>query len=194
MKAGKEPDMKRFCVVLAVLALAGLAAQQSYALVGFYAGAFGGVSSQKLKFDEGITDPDKTFLYGLRLGLQVLTFALEFNYYRSGHNIAPADFYSFQWEGMEDDLSFIGGNLRIMFPLAVVRPFLSVGYGYYTLDVRNIDKDTEDGFNVGLGLEVKLGKLAIIGEGKYNSVDMNLKELDFGLRHFTLTAGLNYYF
>jgi len=186
--------MKRCLVVMAVLALFGIAAQQSQAAVGFYLGGFGGVSTQKLKFDEGITDPDQTFLYGLRLGLEVLTFGFELNYYRAGHNIAMADFYSFQWDGMEDDLSFIGANLRIMFPLPVVRPFLSAGYGYYTMDIPTIDKDTESGFNVGLGLEVKLGKLGIIGEGKYHIVSLNLSDLDFGLRHFTLTAGLNYYF
>lgn len=186
--------MKRFGVVFAVIALLGIAAQQGYALVGVYTGAFGGVSSQKLKFDGGLTDPDKSFLYGLRLGLQALTFALEFNYARSGHDFSMAGAASAPAEGTRNDLSFIGGNLRIMFPITVFRPFLSVGYGYYTLDIHAIDKDMEDGLNVGLGLEVKLGKLAIIGEGKYNSVNMNLSEMDFGLRHFSLTAGLNYYF
>jgi hypothetical protein len=194
METGKESDMKRFLVVFATLALLGAAAQQSYALVGVYAGAFGGVSNQKLSFDSVKFDTNTTFLYGLRLGVQVMMFALELNYYRAGHNISMSDFYLFQWDGMKDDTSFIGGNLRFMFPIAVFRPFLSLGYGYYTVDIHNIDKDTEGGFNVGLGLEVKFGKLAIIGEGKYNNVNMNLSQWNFGFSHFTVTAGLNYYF
>ncbi|MHB8053863.1 MAG: outer membrane beta-barrel protein [Candidatus Aminicenantales bacterium] len=186
--------MKRFLVIFVLLALLGTAAQQSYALVGVYAGAFGGISTQKLSFEDVRFDTDTTFLYGLRLGIQVVMFALELNYYRAGHNISMGDFYLFQWDGMADDTSFIGGNLRVMFPITIFRPFLSLGYGFYTVDLHDIDKDTEGGFNVGLGLEVKLGKLAIIGEGKYNNVNMNLNDLDFGFSHFTFTAGLNYYF
>jgi hypothetical protein len=41
---------------------------------------------------------------------------------------------------------------------------------------------------------VKLGKLAIIGEGKYNRVDVNLSDLNVSLGHFTFTAGVNVYF
>lgn len=186
--------MKRCLVVLVALMLLGAAAGRSYALVGVYAGGFGGISSQKLSFDDVTFDSDTTFLYGLRLGVQAAMFALELNYYRAGHNIAMDDFLLFSWDGMENDTSFIGANLRVMFPFAVFRPFFALGYGYYTADVKNIDKDTEDGFNFGAGLEVKLGKLAIIGEGKYNLVNLNLDDLDVGLRHFTFTAGLNFYF
>ena len=186
--------MKRCCVVLIALLLLGAAAGRSYALVGIYAGGFGGVSSQKLSFSDVNFDTDTTFLYGLRLGAQVAMFALELNYYRAGHNVSMDDFFLFNWDGMENDTSFIGANLRAMFPLTIFRPFLALGYGYYTADIKNIDKDTEGGFNIGAGLEVKLGKLAIIGEAKYNRVTLSLADLDVGLRNFTFTAGLNFYF
>ncbi len=181
-------------LIIPVVASVLVFALPARALVGVYAGGFGGVSSQKLSFDDVNFDADTTCLYGVRAGLQAAVFALEFNYYRAGHNVAMQDFFLFNWDGLENDTSFIGGNLRIMFPVAVFRPFLALGYGYYTADVRNIDKDTEAGFNFGAGLEIKLGKLGLIGEGKYNLVNVNLDEMDFGLRHFTFTVGLHFYF
>jgi hypothetical protein len=186
--------MKRWIVILALLALFGAAAEQSHAMIGFYAGAYGGVSSQKFSFSDVKFDRDTSFLYGLRLGLQVAMIAAEVTYYRAGHNVAMSDFYLFNWDGLEDDLSYIGANVRLMFPALIFRPFLSLGYGFYTADIQNIDKDTEGGANFGAGLEIKLGKLAIIGEGKFNKVTFSLDDLAVGLSHFTLTAGLNFYF
>lgn len=186
--------MKRRLVIALTLILFGAAAGQTYALVGIYAGGFGGISTQKLSFEDVHFDTDTNFLYGFRFGLQAAMFALELNYYRAGHNVAMEDFFLFDWDGMEDDLSYIGGNVRMMFPALIFRPFLSLGYGFYTADIHNIDKDTEGGFNFGAGLEVKLGKVAIIGEGKFNKVTLDLDHLAVGLSHFTFTAGLNFYF
>jgi hypothetical protein len=186
--------MKRSLILALAVVLLGASAVNGYSQAGIYLGGFGGVSAQKPSFDDVDFDTNTTFLYGFRAGVQILMFALEFNYYRAGHNVEMADFFLFNWDGMENDTSFIGGNLRMMFPLAAFRPFLSLGYGYYTADIRNIDKDTEGGFNFGAGLEVKLGKLAIIGEGKYNRVDVNLSDLNVSLGHFTFTAGVNVYF
>jgi len=186
--------MKRYLIAAIAMVLMGVSAVNGYSQVGIYLGGFGGVSTQKPSFAEVDFDTNTTFLYGVRAGVQVLMFALEFNYYRAGHNVEMADFFLFNWDGLENDTSFIGGNLRMMFPLAALRPFLSLGYGYYTADIKNIDKDTEGGFNFGAGLEVKLGKLALIGEGKYNRVEVNLSDLNVSLGHFTFTAGLNVYF
>ncbi len=119
-------------LIIPVVASVLVFALPARALVGVYAGGFGGVSSQKLSFDDVNFDADTTFLYGVRAGLQAAVFALEFNYYRAGHNVAMQDFFLFNWDGLENDTSFIGGNLRIMFPVAVFRPFLALGYGYYT--------------------------------------------------------------
>lgn len=186
--------MKRCLIIAVAVVLLAVTAGQSYALVGVYVGGFGGVSNQKLSFENVNFDTNTTFLYGLRFGVQLAFLALELNYYRAGHNVAMADFFLFNWDGMENDTSFLGANLRVMFPLTVFRPFLALGYGYYTADVKNIDKDTEGGFNIGAGLEIKLGKLSVIGEGKYNRVTLKLSDLDVGLRHFTFSAGLNFYF
>jgi hypothetical protein len=186
--------MKRILVVILAGTLFGVVAVEGYSQVGFYLGGLGGVSTQKPSFDTASFDTNTTFLYGVRAGVQLLMFALEFNYYRAGHNVEMRDFFLFNWNGMENDTSYVGGNLRMMFPLAVFRPFLALGYGYYTFDVRNIDKDSEGGFNFGAGLEIKLGKLAIIGEGKYNRIAVNLNDFKVNLGQFTFTAGLNVYF
>lgn len=186
--------MKRAIVILLALVVLGTAAAESYALVGFYAGGFGGVSTQKFSFQDVGFDTNTTFLYGLRFGLQAAMVAVELNYYRAGHNVEMEDFFLFDWDGLENDLSYIGANLRLMFPTLVFRPFLALGYGFYTADLRNIDKDSEGGLNFGAGLEIKLGRLAIIGEGKFNKVTLDLDELSVGMSHFSFTAGLNFYF
>lgn len=186
--------MKRLIVVALALVLIGAAAAQSYALVGLYAGGFGGISTQKFSFQDVSFDTNTTFLYGLRFGLQAAMIAVEVNYYRAGHNVEMEDFFLFNWDGMENDLSYIGANVRLMIPAPLLRPFLSFGYGFYTADIHNIDKDSEGGFNFGAGLEVKLGPVAVIGEGKFNKVTMDLENLSVGMSHFTFTAGLNVYF
>jgi hypothetical protein len=186
--------MKRYLIAASAVVLLGVSAVNGYSQAGIYLGGFGGISVQKPSFDDVHFDTNTTFLYGVRAGVQVLMFALEFNYYRAGHNVEMADFFLFNWDGMANDTSYVGGNLRMMFPLVVFRPFLALGYGYYTADIKNIDKDTEGGFNFGAGLEVKFGKLSIIGEGKYNRVEVNLSDLKVSLGQFTFTAGLNVYF
>ncbi len=186
--------MKRFVVLILALAFFSAAAAESYALVGLYAGGFGGLSTQKFSFQDVKFDTNTTFLYGLRFGFQAAMIALEVNYYRAGHNVEMENFFLFDWDGMEDDLSYIGANLRLMFPALIFRPFLCLGYGFYTADLHNIDKDTESGLSFGAGLEVKLGKLAIIGEGKFNKVTLDLDHLNVGMSHFSMTAGLNFYF
>ena len=37
-------------------------------------------------------------------------------------------------------------------------------------------------------------QLAIIGEGKFNKVTLDLDQLSVGMSHFSVTAGLNFYF
>ncbi|MBN1939165.1 MAG: hypothetical protein JW843_06240, partial [Candidatus Aminicenantes bacterium] len=114
--------MKRLIVVALALVLIGAAAAQSYALVGLYAGGFGGISTQKFSFQDVSFDTNTTFLYGLRFGLQAAMIAVEVNYYRAGHNVEMEDFFLFNWDGMENDLSYIGANVRLMIPAPLLRP------------------------------------------------------------------------
>jgi hypothetical protein len=171
-----------------------LAALPAFSQVGVYLGPFAGVSVQKPSFQDVRFDANTTFLYGLRAGVQLLMFACEFNYFKAGHNVEMADFLLFNWDGLENDYSFVGGNVRMMFPLAVFRPFLALGYGSYTTNIQDVDKARKGAWNFGGGLEVKLGKIAVIGEGKWQSATFDITNFHVGVGDFTFAAGLNIYF
>jgi len=171
-----------------------LAAGPAFSQVGVYLGPYAGVSAQKPSFDDVRFDTDTTFLYGLRAGVQVLMFAFEFNVFKAGHSVEMEDFLLFDWDGLENDYSFIGGNLRMMFPLVIFRPFFALGYGSYTADLKDIDIAHKGGWNFGGGLEVKLGKLAVIGEAKWQNAKFDLDDFKVGFGDFTFTAGFHLYF
>jgi len=164
------------------------------AQVGFYLGPYAGISAQKPSFQDVEFDTNTTFLYGFRAGVKVLMFAFEFNVFKAGHNVEMANFLLFDWDGLENDYGFIGGNLRLMFPLAVFRPFLALGYGSYTSKLENVDVARRRGWNFGGGLEIKLGRVAVIGEGKWQDAEFDLDDFHVGVGDFTFTAGLNIYF
>jgi opacity protein-like surface antigen len=187
--------MKRMLgFVLSVILLSGLAAT-SYAQVGLYVGAYAGYSAQTPSFKDVKFDTDTTFLYGLRAGLKVLMLAVEIQYFTAMHNIEMSDFLLFNWNGKVNDYSFIGVGLRWIFSLAIFHPYLAAGYGYYTADIHNIDKDNEGGYNFGAGLEMTLGRhIALLVEGKYHHVTVNLSQFEVGLGNFTLSGGLDFYF
>lgn len=187
--------MKKMTVPLLVLVfLAGLASN-SLAQIGIYIGGFGGYSAQTPSFKDVQFDTNTTFLYGLRAGVRFMMFGAELNYFTAGHNIEMQNYFLFNWNGLENDYSYIGLNLKMFFPLAILYPFVTAGYGYYTADIHNIQKDSEGGYNFGVGLEIKLGRrFSVLAEGKYNNVTVSIKDFDIGLGNFTLTAGLNIYF
>lgn len=164
----------------------------AFSQVGLYVGGFGGFSMQKPSFDAAQFNTDTTFVYGLRAGVRILMLALELSYFRAGHNISMEDFATFKWNGLKNDFSYIGANLRWIFSLAILHPYLTVGYGYYTADIKNIDKAHDGGYNFGAGLEVALGsRISIVAEGKYHHVTVDVSNVKLGLGNFILTAGLN---
>jgi opacity protein-like surface antigen len=163
--------------------------------VGLYFGLQAGYSSQKPSFSTAEFDTNTTFIYGLRGGIKLLMFAVELNYFKAVHNIEMEDFLLFNWNGLENDYSYIGMNLKYFFSLVMIHPYLTFGYGYYTADIQNIDKDNEGGYNLGLGVELMFGKkVSLLLEGKYHHVSVNISQFDIGLGDFTLCGGLNIYF
>jgi opacity protein-like surface antigen len=77
----------------------------------------------------------------------------------------------------------------------MVHPYLTGGYGYYTADIHSIDKKRDGGYNLGLGLELQLGKkFALLVEGKYNHVTIDIQEKNLGLGDFTLVGGFIFNF
>jgi hypothetical protein len=186
--------MKRPVLIGLALIFLFSAAAPAFSQAGFYLGAFAGYSGQKPSFTDVRFDTNTTFLYGVRAGVQVLMFAFEFNYWKAGHNVEMDDFLLFNWDGLESDYSFLGGSVRMMFPFVIFRPFIALGYGSYSLDIRDVDFDRDGGWNFGGGLEVKLGRLAVIGEGKWHHARFNIDEFEVKVGDFTLSAGLNFYF
>jgi hypothetical protein len=169
---------------------------RAFGQVGLYAGFFGGYSSQKPSLPTAIFNTDTTFCYGVRVGLNIMMIGIEGTYFQAAHNIDWESGLFPDWNGREVDYNYIGVNLKYAFPLAMIRPYLTVGYGYYSVDIWNIDKANDGGYNFGAGLEVVLGKrFGLVVEGKYNhaNLKLDLLDLDLGLGDFTVTGGLNIY-
>jgi opacity protein-like surface antigen len=186
--------MKRM-IGLGLVAVLLLAAVPAFSQVGLYIGGFGGVSQQKPSFDAAQFNTDTTFVYGLRGGVRILMLALEVSYFRAGHNISMGDFVTFQWNGLQNDFSYVGASLRWIFSLAILHPYLTAGYGYYTADIKSIDKARDGGYNFGAGLEIAFGsKISLVAEGKYHHVIVDISKISLGLGDFIMTAGLNFNF
>ncbi len=185
---------RRATPLVALILLAGLASN-AFPQAGLYFGGYGGYSAQTPSFKDVPFDTNTTFLYGLRAGIRFLMFGAELSYFAAGHNIEMEEYLLFDWNNFENDYSYIGLSLKWFFPLAILQPYLTAGYGYYTADIHNIDKDNEGGYNIGAGLEIMLGRrLSILAEGKYHHVKVNISDFELRLGNFTLTAGLNFHF
>lgn len=188
---------KRISLVLLAGILV-LFVSRAFGQVGVYAGVFGGYSSQKPSLPDAsaIFNTNTTFCYGARVGIRILMIGIEGTYLQAAHNIDWNSGLLPNWNGKEVDYNYIGVNLKYIFSLAIFHPYLTVGYGYYTADILNIDKASDGGYNFGAGLEVTLGKrVGLVVEGKYNraTMDLNILHLSLGLGDFTLTGGLNIY-
>lgn len=187
--------MKKTLLIAALASAAVLGtAVNGYSQVGLYMGAFGGTSSQTPSAETFTFDTDTTFVYGLRAGVRVLMLGVEVAYFQAAHNIDMSSGLP-SWDGKVNDYSYIGINGKLYFSLLVVHPYLTLGYGYYTADIHNIDKDNDGGFNFGAGLEFKLGgKFGLSAEARWHKVHVDIQNIDLGLGDFTLTAGFNFYF
>ncbi len=181
-------------VLLAVFLL--LFAPRAFGQVGLYAGIMGGYSSQSpsIPDPDTIFTTDTTFCYGLRIGLRVLMIEIEGSYFQASHNIGFDEGPIPDWSGKDIDYNYIGVSLKYVFTLPVIHPYLTVGYGYYSADITAIDKASDGGYNLGVGLEVMLGKkIGIVVEGKYHHARVDIQNFDLGLGDFTLTGGVNIY-
>ncbi len=161
----------------------------------FFIGVQGGWSSQKPKLSNVDFNSDTSFLYGARAGVKFMMLALEVNYFQAAHNLLVKDGVAFNWDGREIDYSYLGLNLRVYVPLVIIHPYFTAGYGYYRANIKDIGKDTDKGYNVGLGAELRLGdKFSLLAEGKYHRVTVNIEESELKLGDFTLSGGFNIYF
>jgi opacity protein-like surface antigen len=162
---------------------------------GFFIGLQGGWSMQKPSFEEVKFDSDSTFLYGARIGVKFMMFAVEANFFQAAHNLVAKELVAFDWDGVEVDYNYLGINARVYIPLVLVHPYITVGYGSYSAKLKDIDKDSNRGINVGLGVEVQLGdKFSLMAEGKYHNVKVDIEDKELALKNYTLSGGFNIYF
>jgi hypothetical protein len=187
--------MKWTKVVPAAAALAAVLAVPAFSQVGIYLGAFGGTSAQSPSAENVQFDTDTTFVYGLRAGVRVLMLGVELNYFRAAHNIQIGSGTLINWDQKINDYSYIGVNGKLYFPLLILQPFLTAGYGYYTADIHNIDKDNDGGFNFGAGLDLKLGRrFSLTAEGRWHKVSLSIQNVSLDLGDFTLWGGFQFHF
>lgn len=162
---------------------------------GFYIGPQVGYSLQKPSLTDVDFSTDSTLFYGVRAGVKVLMFAIELNYFQAAHNLELEELVTFAWADRQIDYNYLGLNAKVFFPILVLHPYLTAGYGYYHAKIFEIDEDTSKGINLGLGLEVQLGKsFSLLAEGKYHHVNMEIDEEELKIRDFTFCGGFNFYF
>lgn len=190
-----EKDMRKILLPAFVLTISLLLASNAFGQGGLYLGVQAGFSAQKPSLKDIEFNTDTTFLYGVRAGVRVMMIAVEVNYFRAAHNLELKELVTLAWGNQEIDYSYLGLNLKYFFPLVVLHPYITFGYGYYTADVRNFDEDKEKGFNLGLGLELMAGgKFSLLAEGKYHRANLDIDEREFKLGDFTFCVGVNIYF
>lgn len=169
-------------------------ASEGFAETGFYLGIQGGYSAQKPSLKDVEFNTDATFVYGLRAGIRVLMIGVEASYFQAAHNLNPADILSLDWGERQIDYNFMGLNFKYFFPLVLLDPYITAGFGYYSADVHDIDEDKSGGYNVGLGVEVNLGRVSLVAEGKYHRVKLDIDEEELKIGDFTFVGGLSFYF
>ena len=179
-------------LVMALLAF-GLIPKAEAGLI--YLGLQGGISKQKASFSDIKFNTDTSFLYGAKAGVKFMMFAVELNYFQAVHNLDPSDISVPMWQYRKVDYSYLGANMRWIFPILVVQPYITAGYGFYAADIHDIDKDNNGGFNLGAGVELMLGKkFSLSAEGKYHHVTLDIDAKSFKVGDFSLTGGINIYF
>ena len=175
-----------FCVILA----SGATAKS-----GFFIGVQGGWSMQKPSFEEVKFNSDSSFLYGARVGVKFMMFAVEANFFQAAHNLVVKELVGLHFDGVEVDYNYLGINARVYIPLILVHPYFTVGYGWYSANLKDIGKDSNRGINLGIGVELQLGdKFSLMAEGKYHNVKVDIDESEWGLKNYTLSGGFNIYF
>jgi len=180
-----------FCIVL----ITAFFVPDVHAQAGICIGPQLGISVPKPTLEDVELTTDTTFLYGLRLGVKIAMVGIEVNYFQAAHNLDLEEVAPFGWSEREVDYNYLGLNFKWFFPIIFIHPYITVGYGYYTADITDIDKDTIRKLNVGAGVELHIGKkFSILAEGKYQNLDFSLDEMDFNFKDFAFSGGFNFYF
>jgi len=161
---------------------------------GLSLGVFVGQSWQKPDFENLQFKTDTRWAYGLRAGLRILIFGLEAQYFQVAHNLSLND-PGHSWQNRQVDFSCLNLAIKTYFSLLILHPYVSLGYGYYSLSLQELTEERKASFNFGAGLELSLGeKLSLQAEGRFHRPSLSISEADFRLGDLIITAGLNYHF
>lgn len=187
--------MRHVKIVLAAAVLLAVLSVPAFSQIGIYLGAFGGTSVQTPSALSFEFDTDTTFVFGLRAGLRILMFGIELNYFQAAHNILVGGAGLADWDQKVNDYSYVGVNGKVYFPILMLQPFLTAGYGYYTADIRAIDKDNDGGLNIGAGLDLRLGKrFSLTAEGRWQKIVVSIQDIELSLGDWTFWAGFQVHF
>jgi len=186
--------MKRYSAGAFLIAFFLLSVAPLPARAGFYLGIQSGLSSQDASLGKIHFDKDSAFLYGAQVGLRFLSFAVEGQFYRADHTLLSDDPELDVYDGRGMDYYYFGVSAKIGFPLLMVYPYLTAGYGRYSASVDQLGNSADRSFNAGVGAELTLGKLGFFAELRYVdfAVDISSVRWDFGGLNFH--CGLNYHF
>jgi len=176
-----------FCGVLFLAFLSAPARAQ------FYLGIRGGLSNQNARADQLKFDKNSAFLYGAQVGIKFLGLAVEGQFYRADHNLLAETEAMVKVE-QEMDYYYLGISGKLGIPLAIVYPYVTVGYGTYSVDLKGLGKKSDRAFNVGAGAEVTLGKVGIFGELRYTDFGLDIKDIAWDFGGVDLHFGLNIHF
>lgn len=158
----------------------------------FYLGARGGLSNQNAEAGDLEFNRNSAFLYGVQTGIKFLGLAVEGQFYRADHDFLSENLPS----DVEQEMGYyyLGVNGKLGISLAVIYPYLTVGYGTYSVDLKELGKKSDGSFNVGAGAELTLGKVGIFGEIRYTDFSVSIEDVIWDFGGVDLHFGLNIHF
>lgn len=159
----------------------------------FYLGIRGGLSSQDASADQIKFDKNSVMLYGAQAGVKFLGLALEGQFYRADHSLLGENSAMVEVE-QEMDYYYLGVSGKLGISLAVIYPYVTVGYGTYSVTLRDLGKESDSAFSAGAGVELTLGKVGVFGEIRYSDFDLDVAGMDWDFGGIDLHFGLNIHF
>jgi hypothetical protein len=180
--------MKKHLLVIGAIAAGFLLAGNAAASTGFYIGPEFGWAGPSFSYTNLDFKGNSALLIGARAGFKILFLAVEGNYLTSSHTLSSED--GFLWEGNKTRLQTLGINGKLFIPFPLLHPYLTGGWGSYTVDIDDVGKGTNGGYNIGGGLELGLGSINLFAEGKYHWVKVEIKSSDLDVSFWTATFGL----
>ncbi len=186
--------MKRWLIRTLCLGLLTLPMAPLFGQNGFYLGLQAGLSNENPSVDKIKFDRNSAFLYGGQVGFRIHSLAIEGRFFRADHELLSPDPRLDNYDGLGLNYYYLGANAKLGIPLAIIYPYLTVGYGLYAAKVEDIGDESTASFSVGGGVELTLGKVGLFAELLYIdfSVDLTGKSWDFG--GMNVHAGLNFHF